>query len=266
MYDEEDQDRGNDVVENIDEQENDAVEASQEKEEKHYIPKERFDEVNNRMKDAERRQVWLEQQLEGLIHERNNIPVQPVVKEPDYDFDTAEEKYAELLISGELDEAKKLRREINLKQQESIAARMSALENRLVQEAEARVKGLTEDERANIVIENAKSKYSVLDDTSSDFNQDLVNDINALASGYIQRGDNKAKAIEKAIGKLITPKSRTSLGANRLEAARNAPRRLDGRTSTANSLDDVDVARLSRKDFRELSSREKAILRGDNLA
>lgn len=268
-------DRGDDVVNDDyneeetqeqdydDESDNKEVEAKQEQQ-KHYIPKERFDEVNNRMKDAERRQQWLEEQLATLINDRQPKEPEPVVIQ--YDFDDAEARYADLLISGELDEAKKLRREINVQNQLVIDSRMKELKSSLLNEAENRVRGLSEEDKVTAIIEDAKNKYTALNDNNPDFDQDLVNDINALTVGYIQRGDSKSKAIQKAIDKLVAPgKKKTSLGATRVASARKAPGRLEGTTSTVSDLDGLDVTRLSNKEFKDLTPRERAILRGDRL-
>ena len=244
------------------------------------IPKSRLDEANAQRDEYKDRMLWLEEQLEKLIDrpgtkstkDESNIPDEPKVV---YDFDKAEEDYANLLISGEVGQASKLRSEIN----KARHAEMLELVSSITETATNKVKNESslekEAERFEIAISSMERKYKFLDSKAKEYNEEAVETVNTLLSGYLASGklsktEALAKAVEKAIP-LYIKEVKEKLGSTRskdagkkaADAAARQPVKTKS-TSTKNiDLEAVKVSKMSEKAFGQLTEKEKRILRGD---
>lgn len=92
-----------------------AAEVEEEVEEDIKIPKDRFDEVNDRMKNAEKKVESLEKQLEGVI-EKQTEQTEEII--PPYDYDVKEIEAMDALLEGDQDKYKAIRTEIRKAERE----------------------------------------------------------------------------------------------------------------------------------------------------
>ena len=170
------------------------------------IPKSRFDDVNNRMKDATERNLWLEEQLEKLINQNTVQQKKDTPKVPDlpeYDYDAAEEQYISLIIEGEVGKATKLRNEINVTRQKELVALIASIENKSAESAKSQSFLLLEKERFENSITNMESKYPFLNHKDKAYNEEAVETVNTLLAGYLASGKGKVESLQLAIKKAL---------------------------------------------------------------
>lgn len=262
----------------LDEEEEEEVEKPK-KEIK--IPKSRFDEVIAQREEAKERNLWLEAQLEKLINSQkaNEIvtPVKP--KEPEYNFEEAEEKYVNLIIEGEIAKATKLRSEIDKARQASLTALISEITESVTSKVKSESSAVLDEEKFNTLIENFENKYKFLDTSSDEYNEEAVDTVNTLLAGYVAAGKSKAEGLRLAVNKVAPLYEKTkeikdtkqSLGNKRkVEAGKKAAQAANSQPTKTKSVstrtvdkETVNVAKMSEKEFAQLTEKEKRILRGD---
>jgi hypothetical protein len=261
--------------------EDDSDDEEDEEETSGRIPRSRLNEVIAQ-RDAERearereeeRVSRLEAMVEKLISGQGSPKgdVDPPVKE--YDFDAAEERYIDLILEGEVKDALALRKEIDNAKQDRFRSEIEDVRTSTKDSV------LTQS-KFDTAVEAMEAKYSFLDVESDSYNEEAVESINALMSGYINNGIDKVSALNKAVAKMAPmydvkpPVKEPKLGGEKRKAAstearkRNAkaskaqPPKSPGRRAKDQDLDTVVVAKLSERDFAKLTDREKRILRGD---
>jgi len=274
--DQEDEDQG-DRGEESDEEGEDEVE-----EEDKRIPRSRLNQVIKQRDEEKQRSIWLEQQLERLIENGTKKEVkeeEEVEKPPEYDFDTSEEKYVDLLIEGDTKGAAALRREINKAQQASFEHKFKIVKEEAQQTAKTESTESIEQDRFDSLVDNYENKHSFLDLDSDDYNEEAVETVNTLMAGFQAQGKTKSQALKAAVTKVApmykkeSPKvepRKKGLG-NRKQVARKKaakasqqqPAKNSGKKTADRDLDELSISSLSEKDFNSLSEKEKKILRGD---
>jgi hypothetical protein len=241
------------------------------------IPKSRFDEVNERMKEANERNLWLEEQLETLIkqsaqQQKTAAPKEPEV--PEYDYDLAEEKYISLIIEGDITKATKLRNEINTFRQNDLKKLISGIESKAMDGVKSESNQLLEKERFATSISTMESKYPFLNHKDKAYNEEAVETVNTLLAGYIASGKGKVESLQLAIKKVLPlydkKSTKQTLGeqrkseAGKKAAAASKQQPAKGKTTARTSdTGKVDINRMSERDFKKLTAKEKSILRGD---
>lgn len=288
ILDEELDDRGDDLEdleEDEEEDEEDSDESSEEDEELSEedeeeeslksnikIPKYRLDqEIEKRRAALEaferesKRAAWLEEQLTKLLENGKQQKEQEI----QFDFESAEEQYVDLILEGKTKEAAQLRKEIesnrvNQFQKIAEAAREEALKT---------TSNKLEEERFELLVENFESKYAFLNaKDKKNFNKEAVDTINTFMAGYMAQGKSKAEALKKAVDKVAPMYQKTSVKtANKtidtrkknILASKKQPVSLKSSRSSTRDVDTLDVTKLTDKDWKQLTAKEKAILRGD---
>jgi len=154
--------------------EDDAGEDKGDAEEgKKGIPKHRFDDVNDRMKAAERENEELKRQIEAG---------KPSEKEEDkFDIDAAEDEYSELLLDGKVKEAGAKRREIR-------AAEKAEIRAELATETKASISDSADAKELNALSGEAKRLYPCFDKDHEDFDRTLSNKVSVYYQGYLKSG------------------------------------------------------------------------------
>jgi hypothetical protein len=262
------------------EEEQEAEEEAEEEEEKEEppkkeprIPKSRFDEAVQKEREkairAEERAKYLEERIEQLIAlqtdlaNKQNKEVE-VVEE--FDFDAAEDRYAQLLIEGEVAEAARLRKDMEKARERRIQDLLKSVK----EEAKATTKQLSIEEKKEVVIQEALSKYAFLDDNSEEYNKEAVEEINFLAAGYEVKNKMPAhEALKKAIERIAAPltkhvdtkKATAEKKTKKMEAMKKQP----PETSSAKSVqektaDDFDWDNMSQEEFRTLYKKSPKII------
>jgi hypothetical protein len=228
----------------------------------HRIPKQRFDEVNERRKAAERRAQELERQLAMRDPQR-------VSK---FDFDAKEEQYAQLVLDGDLEKAKVIRREIRAAEQAAFEA--------LADERAHRAREMTKAEMTfQQTVSRLNSTFPMFDPEQPEiYNKDLVDEALELHAGFMNRGYAPADAIERAVYYVAAARGLQPASSDvaptpvkapvkkpdiqkKLDAAAKQPPKQAGRGMREEA--DVDFSSLSEEEFDALPESKIRALRGD---
>ena len=229
------------------------------------IPKARFDEVNERMRRAEAELKALKQHKELVLKSQPEA----------FDYDDAEQKYADAVVNGNLDEANRLRAEI--RRAERAEAEFLARSNTVSTHESIASKASVD---AAVLLINAE--YPVFDPASTDYKQELVDEALDVFKGLIDSGKyTPAEALIRsakvtAVLHDITgvkdepesepaPKPKKSNSVEqKIKAAKQQPPRVN-QAGVANSKTPVDVTSISDKEFDSLPETVLRRLRGDYL-
>lgn len=245
------------------------------------IPKARFDAVNERMQRAEAALKALREQRAAL----------PNATPPDFDFDAAEQKYADAVVAGQMDEAKKVRAEIR-------AAERLVAEASIADKAMATYEGVAARASVDAAVALVNVEYPVFDPKSDVYDQAMVDEALELFNGLMQTGKStpaealvraakataalrgvqrsevevpvvaKPEAVKPAVKKEeVKPavkKEEVSLDA-KMKMAEKHPPSLSAAGNAGVSAPSFDVLKLSDKEWDKLSETDIAKLRGDFL-
>ena len=222
------------------------------------------------------RSAWLEEQLELLIAKEAKAKEEPKDKEsePSYDYESNEAKYIDLIIEGETAAAARLRQEIDNARRLEMESRMKAARDEAAEDAFNRSELSRDEEKFLVELNKAKDKYPFLDDEDDSYNQEAVETINAAMAGFKASGKTNSVALKMAVNKFAKfyvseePKissKRQKAGRKKAAKASNQqpPKTVRGKKGVSKNLDSIDISKLSEKEFRNLTAREKKILRGD---
>ena len=240
----------------------DPPEAPEKPSKRKMIPKERFDEVNTRMQRAESELKSLQEQREKLVGQELAA----------FDFDGAEQKYADAIVSGKLDEAKQLRAEMRVAERQQ-AQRLATEQAVMTYESVA----------AKAAIDAAASfinlEYPVYDPKSEVYDQKIVDEALDLFNGLMSTGKHtpgealvraaKATAAMKGlVAEGVAPsepvakaKAKATLE-GKLKAAAQQPPNV---TTSRKAAQSINVEKLSDKEFSKLDETTLRKLRGDYL-
>lgn len=278
-----DEDEEDDEEDDEDGEDEDDQEEDEAGEDTQRIPKSRLDQVIKQREEERERSAWLQEQLEAMI-QRQTVQEEEAEEEepvaPEYDFDTAESKYIELILEGESDKATALRREISDARSAEYQFQIESVRKAATNDAVDRTTNSLDEQRFQTLLSGYVSEYDFLNDESDSYNAKAVTMANKLMASYLAEGELKSEALKKAVDD-ITPlyapakksaKATVDKGAVRKKAARrkaakasrSQPPRSKGKTGKVKrSLDSVDVEKMSDRDWDTLTNREKAKLRGD---
>jgi hypothetical protein len=271
------EDRG-DVVASPDTEQEDTGSRADEPRQSGAIPKARFDEVNEKRKNAEAELERANAELAALHSKpatpapvQNTSTAQPEPVAPEFDEDGKEQAYIEALLDGDTAKAASIRKEIN---------------------ANLRIQAATEVETRNSTKQianelqaastQALEAYPYLDTPDGEFALDLIVTARNQA---IARGESPARALSNAVAMIaprfapangstpspVLPKGKPAVDTRTQEAiARGAADSLtqppnvqaSGIGNRADAVR-VDVANLDEEQFANLSAADKKRLRGD---
>lgn len=224
---------------------------------------------------ANQRSAWLESQLEKLIANKE-LPAKDEVVDDPFDFAQAETQYIDYILEGETTKATELRAEIDAEKIDLIRADIANVQEVTRQETRSDI----EAKEFDIVVSNFENKYSFMDSSHDDYNVEAVDTTNALMQGFMADGKtSRQEALTKAV-KRVAPMYQTDekpvLGGKKkaskrtkdargknLKAVKQTPPKIRGASKRDRSIDDIKVSNLPDKDFDTLTSKEKAVLRGD---
>lgn len=287
-------DRGDEVVteepeekaeeEQAEEQEPAEEEPAEEEEEEgeedtddRRIPKARFDEVlkerNQLREEFERLRRKVEELEQGKQAEPEPEPEPEAAAPEPYDFEAAEAKFAEAVINGDVEEAKRIRAEITRKQLE-IAEQTARAEAAQVQNlAQMQV----QFQRA---VEELENQYPAFRPGDEAYDQEAVDAVLKIHSGLVAVGEDPVAALEQAatlvaaqrglqpVGREEAPQQQAAPAKKpavkqKLSAKEKQPPKQGG--VAGRSVDDLDLDNLSEEEFDALPEATKARLRGDIL-
>lgn len=240
--------------------------ASPPKPKKVFIPKERFDRINERMQRAE-------SALKAIQSERLSLGESP----SGFDFDEAEQKYADALVNGNLDTAKLLRADI--RHHERVRMEYLASE-RAVQSQEKVLMKASID--AAVALVNAE--YPVFNPDAPEYDQTVVDEALELYSGFLASGKLSAQEALIRSARATAALHKVSAASLADEEAPKAPRggkpagTLDQKLKVAESQpprlsqtggghsQSYDLAAMGEREFDKLDETTLRRLRGDFVA
>ncbi len=236
------------------------------------IPKDRFDEVNERMKNAEGEVKSLKAQLEIVVEEKTPEP------EPDpYDFASKEKEAMDALLEGDQDKYAEIRSEIRVAERDETlreARKISAQGDSELQET------LTFEE-AGAVIEG---DYPQFVESSESYDSVAREEMLDLFVGYAKSGRyTRVQALQRAADKAAKMYGLTAVSAQekeiddpkkvvdiktgdpkkKAEAANNQPPIMETTHGGKSEEPKIDVPSMSDEEFDALPETTKSRLRGD---
>ena len=282
IEDDEELDEEVDDSEETDDDESDEEDTDEDEEEEEVeepsknikVPKSRLDEVIRQREEAKERSAWLEAQLEKLIAKETTA--KPVEQKPSYNYDEAEEQYIQLIIEGETAKATKLRNEINSHRQEDLKNLIAEVTKETTSKVKSESSLLLEEERFGTLVESFENKYKFLNADSKEYNEEAVDTVNTLLSGYIAAGKTKSEALKLAVNKVaplytkvvdtkqtLGNKRKVEAGKKAVEASKSQPAKTKTVSTKEVDTSKIDISKMSERDFAKLTEKEKRILRGD---
>jgi hypothetical protein len=243
------------------------------------IPRARLNQVIEQRNKERDRVEWLEDQLEKMIERepvKEEVKEEPVVQ---YDFDEAEGKYIELILEGETADAAKLRREINKENSLEVDRRIEKAQKSATEEAIQTTTASREKERFDTMVENYENKYDFLNAESDDYNEEAVDTVNTLMTGFMSQDMSQSKALKKAVERIAPvydkePEKKTLGGKKRkttpaddrkrnAKASKQQPPKTEGKGSKTRDMDSLNIETMTDNEFNSLTDKEKKVLRGD---
>lgn len=246
-----------------------AARAAEEEQRNKFIPRSRFDEVNERMKAAERRLAEMEAAQKAAEE------AAAAAEGGAFDFETKEKEYMEAVIDGDQDRALAIRREIREAEKTQLASELGQVDNKARKAAEEQAF----QREAQALVAEYNAKYPVFDPESESFNEELTTEAVALIEVYRSKGKSFAEALDLATTKTLkanglwedeapaptkTPaKPAAKAVQEKLDRTKQPPAKGANR-GTAES--EPKIEELSDKDFLALPAAVRARLRGDLVA
>ena len=261
------------------------------------IPKSRFDEQvakeRERAEAAERRAAELEARLNAQKVEeaQKPDPVTTKVNNLEAKIEGLQDKRDGFLVDGNVEKAAEVRREIRALEKELRDVERNALRSEAEQIAARKLDTQTEEQRIDSVVSELESQFSVLKSGSEDFDprmvnfvlveqQRLITELKLSPHEALKRAGKETMELfgHKAKGEVEQKDEQDETQAEkrqreaRAKAADTAKRQPASLKETGLDSDkagkttvDVDVNKLSDKEFGSLPQEELARLRGDFL-
>lgn len=239
------------------------------------VPHSRFNEVNNALKSERAERLRLEEELARSRGQAK--PAEEVKPEPApaaFDFDDAEDRYAEALLEGDKALAKAIRTEIRTEERKQYVIEAKQTVREQTQHERDEAAAAQQKAAIGVVVEAAYAKYPVLDPSNDAHDSEALLDVVAHRDLLISRGTPPAQAIAQAverIGSRLEPAAKPKPKPGKLEMTRDQlDRNLDrekqipartggiGERSKA-----IDYASLTDDEYDKLSDDERRAARGD---
>jgi len=241
---------------------------------KPMVPKSRLDEVLAKQRK-------LQEQLDALTAEKQAPETSSEEPAPEpYDFDAKEIEYQEHVLNGEPEKAVALRKEIR-------AAEKIEFEREMGQKFNQHTKQSKEMDALQSAAAKMESKYPMFDQYSSDYNQELTQEVLSLRDAFMAQGTTPADSLEKAVNYVIKTNDVKSTGeettldapapkqsqdqvakkrkevSKKLKAAESQPPDMPGESSSAHGEKVVDISSMTDDEFNALPAATLKRLRGD---
>jgi len=229
------------------------------------VPKSRLDEVLAKNKAMQKK-----------LNEATEAEKQALENAPQYDFNTKEGEYQDLVLNGESEQAIALRNEIRNAEKEQFMFEVQAKMGQTVQQSQE----MTELQAKAAEIE---ATFPVLNENSADFDADLQAEVIDLRDAFASQGYTAADALAKATEYTLAVKKpellkgapetkadpalqqrkQTSTVNKKLQAAESQPPSMKGEGSNAKGEKKVDLSLLSSEEFDALPAETLRRMRGD---
>lgn len=239
------------------------------------IPKARFDEAQKKARD---RQFELERRIAEMEKQQVKQVVTADVAKISEDLDVLETKYEDLLLEGEVEKARAVRRDMRKKENDLFDMRM--------REQGAKASSVAvEQMRFDSQLAQFEAKFPAINPDSDDYNAGLAEEVADMMNVYLTSGYNKSAALNKAVHYIvrdsgspqvgedpsIVRSKRAAMARKRVsEAAKKSPPDIKdkGRDSDKTGQGDglPDVTKMSIEQFEKLSTEQLKRLRNDSMS
>ena len=255
------------------------LEAEEEKKKRIRIPKARFDEALGK---AKQREQALLDEIEKLKGGQHASATAKAVRDMRDEIDKLQDKYEDLILDGRKDEARKVRRQVEMLRDELSEYQTNT-------KSEAARKAAIDEMSYNAQLAGYEAKYPALNPEHEDFDEDKTDEVATLLNAFVKSGQKRADALAKAVKYVLGAPPAAGKGgddgdkAKELADQRAAEARkkaaeankkqppdgknvgLDSDKAGGGKGGDVDVLRLSQDKFAKLDEETKAKLRGDTI-
>lgn len=237
------------------------------------VPHSRFNEVNEEAKTNRARVLELEEQL---ARANGKVVAPPAKVEPEpvaYDYDAAEELYSAAILDGDTAKARTIRGEIRTNEKtEAIRDAEAAADRRYSanrQKDDLARAGIERD----LAVAKAYVEFPFLDSTSTDANQDAIDEVLSLTNLYTSKGKPIGEALAAAVSRIgpryaaadevVKPLAKNIPDLEKgLERSKKVPPKAEGLGVRANT---IDVRKLTGADIKKMSKEDDARLSGDEV-
>ena len=232
------------------------------------VPKSRLDEVLAKQKA-----------LQKQVDDMKAANEKPAEAPEEYDFDTKEIEYQQLVLDGEAEKAVALRKEIRGAEKAQIEWEMEQKMGQTVQQ-NAQATALQQ------AAAEMEAIFPVFDQNSDQFNEEYTNEVVELRDAFIIKGYDAVDALGKAVNFVVkdrgldnTPSDGSALAASqqkieqtakkkaivakKLKAAESQPPELEGEGSSSRGENVVNFGSMSEDEFNALPAATLQRLRGD---
>lgn len=246
-----------------------AAEEKLEREKRIRIPKARYDEevgkARERAEAAERRAA----ELEAALQEAAKQPSPPPANEPTEQQVRAyitelEDKYEELLVDGEREEAREIRKQLN-------AARDYLNDRRITQATRVVQDQTLGSIKYETTLAQIEAAYPELNPNDDAYDDNLTNEVADLARTFMAAGQSNIQALHRATQLLLGGRQQQEQErATRRRVTIEPPAGLPGQPRTPMSgrtaaVGGIKIESLSQDQFAKLDERTLSKARGDFL-
>lgn len=255
-----------------------AAEAAEEAKKRIRIPKHRFDEAQAK---ARKREEALLGEIEKLKGGQASSAAQKQVGEMRGKIEELQDKYEDLILEGKKDEARVVRKKVDAMREELSDYQTSV-------KSDAARRSAIDEMSYNASLAGLEAQYPALNPEHEAFDEEATSEIATVMDGLVKTGMARAKALAKAVKYVLgAPAAKEDegkkddtdakkLAAQKAEDARkkaaDAQKRQpgdmkgvgkDSDKAGGKGEGDIDVLKLSQKNFAKLDDETKAKLRGD---
>ena len=240
------------------------LETVEDKKKSPMVPKSRLDEVLAKQKA-------LQKQLDEQAAQQAQLQADA----PQYDFETKEVEYQELVLEGETEKATLLRTEIRNAEKDQMMFEVQQRMGQTVQQSQEAVE-------LQSVAKAIEQQYPILDENSQEYNESTASEVIDLRDAFIVQGYQAADALTKATSYVMgtnTPepaqapapkqdgavvqKKKKAAVQKKIAASQSQPPDLQGQSNSERGEGTLDVNALSDDEFSALPEETLRRLRGD---
>lgn len=251
--------------------EREKAEAEEAKKRNIRIPKARFDEAQAK---ARAREQALVEEIERLKGGQQANETRSAVADMRGRIDELQDKYEDLILDGQKDEARKVRKQIEAMRDDLLEYQTS------VKSDEAR-KSAIDTLSYNAQLANLEAQYPELNPDNDRFDEERTSEVATLLNAFVNSGVARAAALSKAVRYVFGAPAEHQRGSTADDRARGAREKAaqantrqppnlnkvgtDSDRMGSRGGSDFDVMRMSQDKFAKLDEETKAKLRGDEL-
>lgn len=262
-----------------DEDDETAEEAKAAKKAAIRVPKARLDEVTAK---ARAREEALQKQITELNAKLTGTEVKTEVDKVKAKIDEMQDNYEDLVQEGKKEEARALRKKIDVMRDELADFRLATASDK------ARMAAI-DDLKYDAALASVEAKYEALNPDHADFDEEKSVEVVTLLEAFLAKGFNRTVALQKAVkyvmGPDVAPTAAKTEDTKDTAAALKARQDAEARKRNADAAKkqpastkdvglnsdkagnedgkDIDVLRMSQSEFKKLDEATIAKLRGD---